>query len=104
MLKFVNTDYGHSPDPWSLRNRITIHVTKDIADDVDVLVGTYKKVCVDEETLYRRADGRLLVRVTRRCDNDRPVFITWEVEEADLWPGGRFEELGRACGITSPEE
>jgi hypothetical protein len=52
------------------------------------------------ETLYRTEDGRLIVHVDdwSRWRGEPSVETLHEVTEADLQPGGRFEDLGAEAG------
>ena len=56
------------------------------------------------ETLYRTADGDLLVHVKdwSRWQGEPTVEHLHGVTEADLSVGGRFEDLGRQCGFGRP--
>jgi hypothetical protein len=56
------------------------------------------------ETLYRTADGRLVVHVKDWSQWQGEPTTEWltSVSEADLQPGGRFEDLGDACGFGRP--
>lgn len=75
------------------------------------IIGQYNRLTDEEsldrlcETLYRTADGRLIVHSA-----DLPTWATdrrgrWtlrEIREADLRPGGRFQALGARCGYGRP--
>ena len=56
------------------------------------------------ETLYRTADGRLVVHVDdwSRWQGEPNTESLHQVTEDDLRPGGRFEDLGAACGYGRP--
>lgn len=57
------------------------------------------------QTLYRTDKDVLLVHVnTWSCWNEDPVTETLYrlTDETPLLPGGRFEGLGRACGLARP--
>lgn len=56
------------------------------------------------ETLYRAADGRLVVHVKdwSRWQGEPTTEHVHAVTEADLLPGGRFEDLGHECGFGRP--
>ena len=56
------------------------------------------------QTLYRTDDGRFLVHIEDWSRwNDEPTrYNLLEIEEEDLWTGGRFEFLGRKTGLTPP--
>lgn len=56
------------------------------------------------ETLYRCADGRLVVHVGdwSYWQNESNVYTLREVTEADLQPGGEFEQLGCEAGMGRP--
>jgi hypothetical protein len=55
------------------------------------------------ETLYRTADGRLLVHIYEWSQHpgDLSVESLHEVSAADLQPGGQYELLGADCGLGS---
>ena len=57
-----------------------------------------------DETLYRCADGRLVVyvEVWSRWQGETSTYRLVQVQPADLDIGGRFEMLGRACGMARP--
>jgi len=57
-----------------------------------------------DETLYRTADGRLVVYVEdwSRWQGESSIYRLVQVQPADLDVGGRFEMLGRACGMARP--
>jgi len=57
-----------------------------------------------DETLYRTADGRLVVYVEdwSRWQGESSTYRLVQVQPADLDVGGRFEMLGRACGMARP--
>ncbi len=56
------------------------------------------------ETLYRTADGRLVVHVKdwSRWRGEPTVESLQAVTEKDLQPGGQREDLGAACGFGRP--
>lgn len=56
------------------------------------------------ETLYRAADGRLVVHVDdwSRWRGEPNTESLHQVTERDLQPGGRFELLGAECGYGRP--
>lgn len=56
------------------------------------------------ETLYRAADGRLVVHVRdwSRWSGEPTIESLHQVTEDDLGPGGRFEALGHECGYGRP--
>jgi len=56
------------------------------------------------ETLIRASDGRLVVHVDEWSKWQGEPNDEWltEVTEADLRPGGSFEDLGGACGFGRP--
>lgn len=56
------------------------------------------------ETLYRAADGRLVVHVNdwSRWQGEPNTESLHLATDADLEPGGRFEALGLACGMGRP--
>jgi hypothetical protein len=56
------------------------------------------------ETLYRTADGRLVAHVDdwSRWQGEPNTEHLHQVTEDDLRPGGRFEDLGAACGYGRP--
>lgn len=56
------------------------------------------------ETLYRAADGRLVVHVKdwSRWQGEPTIESLHQVTEKDLQPGGRFEALGHECGFGRP--
>lgn len=56
------------------------------------------------ETLYRAADGRLVVHVKdwSRWQGEPTIESLHQVTEQDLQPGGRFEALGHECGFGRP--
>ena len=56
------------------------------------------------ETLYRAADGRLVVHVKdwSKWQGEPNTEYLIGASEADLQPGGRFEDLGNACGFGRP--
>ena len=55
-----------------------------------------------DETLYKTDDGRLVVYIEHwsRWAGEENTRMLVEVQAADLDVGGRFEMLGRACGLT----
>lgn len=57
-----------------------------------------------DETLYRAADGRLVVHVKdwSRWQGEPTIESLHQVAEKDLQPGGRFEALGSECGYGRP--
>lgn len=57
-----------------------------------------------DETLYRAADGRLVVHVKEwsRWQGEPTIEHVHQVAEKDLQPGGRFEALGSECGYGRP--
>lgn len=57
-----------------------------------------------DETLYRTADGGLVVYVEdwSRWQGETSSYKLVRVQPADLDVGGRFEMLGRACGMARP--
>jgi len=56
------------------------------------------------ETLYKTADGRLIIYVEdwSRWQGEPDVYRLVEVAEADLDVGGHFEDLGRKAGMCRP--
>lgn len=58
----------------------------------------------ETETLYRAADGRLVVHVNdwSRWRGEPNTESLHAVTETDLQPGGRFDALGAACGYGRP--
>lgn len=56
------------------------------------------------ETLYRTSDGRLVVHIDNwsRWQGEPSTERLFEVTEADLSVGGKFERLGRECGFGRP--
>lgn len=56
------------------------------------------------ETLYRAADGRLVVHVKdwSRWQGEPTIESLHQVTEDDLRPHGRFEPLGHECGFGRP--
>jgi hypothetical protein len=56
------------------------------------------------ETLYRTADGRLVVYVEdwSRWQGEPSIYRLHQVTEAGLGVGGRFEALGRKAGFGRP--
>ena len=56
------------------------------------------------ETLYRVSDGRLVVHTEdwSHWQGEPNTEALQEVTEADLQPGGGFEDLGAACGFGRP--
>lgn len=56
------------------------------------------------ETLYRTDDGRLVVHVEdwSQWRGEPTTESLHEVTEADLEPGGEFEQLGREAGFGRP--
>lgn len=56
------------------------------------------------ETLYRVSDGRLVVHTDEWSNWQGEPNTEWltQVTEADLQPGGDFEDLGAACGFGRP--
>ncbi|MBN1975946.1 MAG: hypothetical protein JW918_00970 [Anaerolineae bacterium] len=56
------------------------------------------------ETLYKTADGRLVVYVEdwSHWQGEPNTYSLHEVTEADLGPNGRFETLGREAGMGRP--
>ena len=80
-------------------------------------LGTYREYSADPrnperlsdtrgmtQTLYRAADGRLVVHTEEwsRWQGEPNTEWLTEVTEADLQPGGDFEDLGAACGLGRP--
>lgn len=57
-----------------------------------------------DETLYRAADGRLVVHVKdwSRWQGEPTIESLHQVTEDDLRPGGRFEALGYECDFGRP--
>ncbi len=57
-----------------------------------------------DETLYRAADGRLVVHVKdwSRWREEPTIEHLHEITERDLQPGGRFDALGHECGYGRP--
>jgi len=57
-----------------------------------------------DETLYRSADGRLVVHVKEwsRWQGEPTIEHLHAVTEKDLQPGGRFDALGNECGYGRP--
>lgn len=57
-----------------------------------------------DETLYRTADGRLVVHVKHwsRWQGEPTTYRLYEVTEADLAPTGRFAQLGAEAGYGRP--
>ena len=57
-----------------------------------------------DQSLYRTADGRLVVYIEdwSRWQAEPTVSKLVEVQPEDLDVGGRFEMLGRACGMARP--
>lgn len=55
------------------------------------------------ETLYKSADGRLLVHVHQWSEHPGKLSIEelHEISETDLLPGGSFALLGAECGFGS---
>lgn len=53
------------------------------------------------QTLYRAADGRLVAHVDEwsRWRGEPNIGSLYQVAEEDLRAGGRFEDLGYACGF-----
>ena len=56
------------------------------------------------ETLYRTADGRLVVHIEdwSRWQGEPTTYTLVEVTEEDLQVGGRFEALGQEAGFGRP--
>lgn len=56
------------------------------------------------ETLYRTDDGRLIVHVKdwSHWQGEPSTYSLVEISEADLQPGGRFEDLGAEAGFGRP--
>lgn len=56
------------------------------------------------ETLYKAADGRLIVHVEdwSHWQGEPTTEHLHQITEADLQVGGRFEELGREAGYGRP--
>lgn len=56
------------------------------------------------ETLYRAADGRLVVHSKdwSRWQGEPNIESLYLATDADLEPGERFEALGLACGMGRP--
>ena len=56
------------------------------------------------ETLYETEDGRLVVHVEdwSHWQGEPNTYSLVEVTEADLQPGGRFEQLGYESGYGRP--
>jgi len=56
------------------------------------------------ETLYRAADGRLVVHSKdwSRWRGEPNIDSLHLATDDDLGPGGRFEDLGYACGMGRP--
>jgi len=56
------------------------------------------------ETLYRAADGRLVVHSQEwsRWQGEPTTENLYQVTEADLQPGGDYEALGNECGFGRP--
>jgi len=56
------------------------------------------------ETLYKTAEGRLVVHINdwSRWQGEPNVYSLQEVTEADLQPNGRFELLGQEAGLGRP--
>lgn len=56
------------------------------------------------ETLYKTADGRLIVHVQAwsRWQGEPNVYTLHEVAENDLRHGGQFEDLGAEAGYGRP--
>ena len=56
------------------------------------------------QTLYRAADGRLIVHIEdwSRWQGEPTSYQLREVAETDLQPGGEFELLGAECGFGRP--
>jgi len=56
------------------------------------------------ETLYRAADGRLIVHVRdwSHWQGEPTVETLHEVNEADLGPTGRFSQIGYEAGFGRP--
>jgi hypothetical protein len=56
------------------------------------------------QTLYKTAEGRLVVHVKdwSHWQGEPTTLTLHEVSEADLQPGGRFEDLGAQAGFGRP--
>ena len=56
------------------------------------------------QTLYRVADGRMVVHIEdwSRWRGEPTVYTLREVTLDDLGPGGAFEMLGRQAGLARP--
>ena len=56
------------------------------------------------ETLYRTADGRLIVHVEdwSHWAGEPTTYSLHEATEADLGPNGKFESLGLEAGMGRP--
>ena len=56
------------------------------------------------ETLCKADDGRIIVHVEQwsHWQGEPNVYTLHQVTEADLQPGGRFEDLGREAGYGRP--
>lgn len=56
------------------------------------------------QSLYRTADDRLIVYVEdwSRWQGEPSVYALYEVLEADLQPGGRYQMLGYEAGYGRP--
>lgn len=56
------------------------------------------------ETLYRHADGRLVVHVKdwSHWQGEPTTESLFVVKDEDLQPGGRYEALGTECGFGRP--
>lgn len=52
------------------------------------------------ETLYRTADGRLIVHIKdwSHWQNEPNIYALREITEAALQPGGEFDDLGAEAG------
>ena len=57
-----------------------------------------------EETLYKAEDGRLVVHVRQwsNWQGESTRYHLQPIEQADLEPGGSFEFLGAAAGMSRP--
>jgi hypothetical protein len=56
------------------------------------------------ETLYKAGDGRLVVHVEEwsHWQGEPSTYTLHEVSEADLQPGGCFEDIGAEAGYGRP--
>ena len=74
------------------------------------LVGSRRELTDDrgtrgrDESLYRTDDGRLVVYIENwsRWQGEPSYYKLIAVDETDLGVNGRFEMLGRACGMARP--